>query len=124
MRQAAGRALVTLAVAVATAGCVVSGAAPQPPRQPVPAGPLGPIIPNPNGGPPVECRGLPRDECVSLGDIGQGQPGIDVDQIVRVILTCQGICTPADGEYRIDLLFADGTMHDFGQGGYSTVGAP
>lgn len=43
---------------------------------------------------------------------------------VRVIVTCIGVCTPVNGEVRIDTLQPDGTTRSMGQGSYSGAAAP
>lgn len=78
---------------------------------PVPAGPLGPILPGQPGGQPVECRGVPIEQCQGFGSVG------DVN-VVRVIVTCVSRCTPANGDVRIDVLRPNGTTESMGQGTY------
>ena len=84
---------------------------------PVPAGPLGPVLPGQDGGPPIECRGVPMQQCQSFG-FG-AEPGA-----VRVIVTCIGVCTPNNGEVQFDTLHADGTTRSMGQGSYSSAAEP
>jgi hypothetical protein len=100
-----------MSIAVGLAGCdltrtVVNG------DPPVPAGPLGPIVPGQAGAPPVECRGIPIEQCQSMGGVGGGN-------IVRVIVTCMTVCTPAKGDVRIDVLRPNGTTESMGQGSYA-----
>jgi hypothetical protein len=104
-------ASVAFAMAVGLTGCgltrtVVNG------DPPVPAGPLGPIVPGQGGGPPVECRGVPIEQCQGYG--GMGEPNV-----VRVIVTCMTVCTPAKGDVRIDVLRPDGRTESMGQGSYA-----
>ena len=104
-------AAVAVAVAVGLAGCgltrtVVNG------DPPVPAGPLGPVVAGQAGAPPVECRGVPIDECQSMG-------GVDGPDVVRVIVTCMTVCTRAKGDLRIDVLRPNGTTESMGQGSYA-----
>jgi hypothetical protein len=93
------------------AGC---GVVPVAEGRPVPPGPLGPIVPNDAGGPPIECRGVPREACTSFGQ-GRGEP-----DVVRYIVTCTAVCTPEKGEVRIDILGASGTTRSAGSGQYSS----
>jgi hypothetical protein len=79
---------------------------------PVPAGPLGPVVAGQAGGPPVECRAVPIDECRSMG-------GVDDPNVVRVIVTCMTVCTRAKGDLRIDVLRPNGTTESMGQGSYA-----
>ena len=102
---------VALSMAMVVAGCgltrtVVNG------DPPVPAGPLGPIVPAQGGGPPVECRGVPIDQCQGFGGVGE-------PNIVRVIVTCKTVCTPVKGDVRIDVLRPNGTTESMGQGSYA-----
>jgi hypothetical protein len=101
-----------LALLVAACGFTVLG---QPP--PIPVGPVGPVVPNPNGGAPVECRSIPIEECTSFAGV-DGQPNV-----VREIVTCTKVCTPSEGEYRVDLLMADGRIEQAGSGAYATAPA-
>ena len=118
-RPSAGHApslLVIIAATVLIAGCeltrtVVGG----PP--PIPAGPVGPIVANPNGGPPVECRAIPKNECLQSA----GNPGRQ--DVVRVIVTCTKVCTPTEGEYRLDYVTGDGRVEQAGGGAYASAPA-
>ena len=85
-------------------------------RPPVPAGPLGPVLPGQGGSPPVECRGVPMQPCQDFGSGAEAGA-------VRVIVTCIGVCTPVNGEVRIDTLQPDGTTRSMGQGSYSGAAA-
>jgi hypothetical protein len=86
---------------------------------PIPIGPVGPVVENPNGGPPIECRGIPIEQCTSSG-------GADGPNVVKIIVTCTKVCTPIEGEYRLDLLKADGRIEEAGGGAYASapVAAP
>ena len=106
---AAGIASVML---VAACGLTFMG---QPP--PIPVGPVGPVVPNPNGGAPVECRGIPVEQCTSSAGVD------DPPNVVRVIVTCTKVCTPIEGEYRLDLLMADGRLEQAGSGAYASAPA-
>jgi hypothetical protein len=79
----------------------------------------GPLLADPAGGPPVECRGLDREQCeVGFGidaDIEARFAERDVD---RVVVSCIGACRPEGGEFRIDVLFALGDSENLGLGGY------
>lgn len=107
------KAVAATAVALTVAGCgfTVFGAPP-----PIPVGPVGPVVANPNGGPPIECRGIPIEECTSSG-------GVDAPNVVRIIVTCTKVCTPSEGEYRLDLLKADGRIEEAGGGAYASAPA-
>jgi hypothetical protein len=102
----------TAALLVAACGFTVLG---QPP--PIPVGPIGPIVPNPNGGAPVECRAIPIEQCTSSAGVDRPP------NVVRVIVTCTKVCTPTDGEYRLDLLMADGRIEQAGSGAYASAPA-
>ena len=109
----AGPALAMMAALLIT-GCeltrtVVGG----PP--PIPAGPVGPVVANPNGGPPVECRGIPKNECLQSA----GNPGRP--DVIRVIVTCTKVCTPTEGEYRLDYVMGDGRVEQAGGGAYASA---
>ena len=122
MAGAAVRALLTIAVAVATAACLAVQPAP---REPVPAGPLGPVVAGQEGQPPIECRGLPLDRCRELGTVHDGAGGVAVAEIARVIVSCEGApCTQADGAFRIDYLRKDGSTGEIGRGGYGSAVQP
>lgn len=84
---------------------------------PIPAGPVGPVVQNPNGGPPVECRGIPVQECQQSA----GNPGRQ--DVVRVIVTCTKVCTRFEGEYRLDYVTANGAVEQSGGGGYASAPA-
>jgi hypothetical protein len=101
----------SLAMAVGLIGCgltrtVVNG------DPPVPAGPLGPVVPAQPGGQPIECRGVPIEQCQGFGGVGD-------PNVVRVIVTCMTVCTPTKGDVRIDVLRPNGTTESMGQGSYA-----
>ena len=104
--------LATITLAWTVGACGFLGGTVVQDGPPVPAGPLGPVLPGQDGGPPVECRGVPMGPC---GDFGFGAEG----GVVRVIVTCTRVCTPANGEVRIDAVQPDGTTRSMGQGSYS-----
>ena len=84
---------------------------------PIPAGPVAPIVANPNGGPPVECRAIPKNECLQSA----GNPGRQ--DVVRVIVTCTKVCTPTEGEFRLDYVTGDGRVEQAGGGAYASAPA-
>jgi hypothetical protein len=128
--QTVDRVLLVLVVALAMTGCAISGGAPQAQREAVPAGLIGPVIAAPDGGPPIECRGLPQERCREVGALGDGQGGIESrgiakGDIERVIVSCEGTpCTHTDGAFRIDILMRDGATTEIGRGGYGAAVQP
>jgi hypothetical protein len=99
-----------IAVALLAAGCgIVDREVGQPPIAP---GPLGPIFPAPDGGPPIECRGVPKDECIGFTSRGE-------TNIVRFIVVCTSVCTPAKGDVGMYALRPSGAVDGIGQGSYS-----
>ena len=111
MRSVVLAAIVVL-FALIGAGCALI---PTQDSAPVPPGPLGPIVPAVGGGPPIECRGVPLEQCRSFGNSG------DADT-VRYIITCTTVCTPEKGDVRIDILGSDGTTRSNGNGAYASGG--
>ena len=107
--------LATVAMVVTLAGCGVMGG-PVQDQRPVPAGPLGPVLPPQGGGSAVECRGVPMEMCRSFGDVGD-------PTVVRVIVTCTSVCTPTKGDVRIDVVSSSGAVVSRGQGSYESAGA-
>ena len=107
------RLLAIVWIAFAVGAC---GLTPVADRPPVPPGPLGQIIPGQGGSPPVECRGVPRDQCMSFVNLGE----VDV---VRYIITCTSVCTPEKGDVRIDILGSNGTVRPAGDGSYASAPA-
>jgi hypothetical protein len=106
-----------LAAALVLSGCEVTRSVVGEPG-PIPIGPSGPIVANPNGGPPVECRGIPVQQCVQSAPVDLGR-----NDIARVVVTCTKVCTPTQGEFRLDLVLADGRMEGMGGGAYSSAPA-
>lgn len=100
-----------LALVLTACGLVPVGQGP-----PVPAGPLGPIAPGEAGAPPIECRGVPLEQC-------KGFASADQPDVVRWIITCTSVCTPDKGDVRIDILGPDGTTRAAGQGSYASGAA-
>jgi hypothetical protein len=43
--------------------------------------------------------------------------------VVRVIVTCTAVCTPVNGQVRVDALLPDGTTRSMGQGAYEGAAA-
>ncbi len=118
-------AIVAVVAAFATAGCIGFALRPEP-RSPVPAGPLGEIVADPVAtGPPIECRGLTRERCMSAGSVEGMIAGIEVSDAERVIVSCEGDpCTATGGAMRIDLLLRDGTTVEVARGGYGEFRQP
>ena len=85
-------------------------------RPPVPAGPLGPIVPGPAGAAPVECRGVPIEQCTGFANAGEAD-------VVRYIITCTSVCTPQQGDVRIDILGSNGIVRSAGEGNYASAPA-
>jgi hypothetical protein len=113
--RAARLLLATTALVVTVAGCGVVGG-PIQDQRPVPAGPLGPVLPPQGGGAAVECRGVPIEMCRGFGDVGD-------PTVIRVIVTCTSVCTPTKGDVRIDVVFSSGAIVSRGQGGYESAEA-
>ena len=82
----------------------------------------GPIIAAPNGGPPIECRGIPREHCVSPGTLVE-DADLDFGDVSRVIVSCTSArCDAANGELRIDLLMkGSSTTLNYGHGAYGSA---
>lgn len=107
---------VPLVIALALSGCMGFASAPLSTGS-VEAGPLGPVI-QPNGdGPPIECRGVPRDACEGPGSIEDGMGGIELATVDRVIVSCMGTCTLRGGEFRVDVLIGERTR-EIARGGW------
>jgi hypothetical protein len=84
---------------------------------------LGQVVSAP--GPDIECRGLARDRCVGAGAIEDEIGGVSVDDIERVIVSCESApCTASGGAMRIDLLLRDGTTVEVARGGYGEFRQP
>ena len=116
--------LASLLVAGTAGGCIGFGLRPE--RSPVPSGPLGEILADPAAsGPPIECRGVARERCLSAGSVEGMIAGIEVSDAERVIVSCEGDpCTAAGGAMRIDLLLRDGTTVEVARGGYGEFRQP
>jgi hypothetical protein len=108
-RSLAIAAWIALALLVAGCGIVDREVVGQPPIAP---GPLGPIFPAPDGGPPIECRGVPKDECIGFTSRGE-------TNIVRFIVVCMSVCSPEKGDVAMYALRPSGAVDGIGQGSYS-----
>jgi hypothetical protein len=108
------------ALAVVISGCSLVGA-PVPVGAGVPPGPLAPVVPNPNGGPPVECRAIPQRAC--LGLVEPGTWPVDAT-VVRIIVTCVARCTETEGDVSIDVVDADNRVRNLGGSAYAGLSAP
>ena len=117
--------IAALVAAGAVGGCIGFGLRPED-RSPVPPGPLGEIVADPVAtGPPIECRGVTRERCMSAGSVEGMIAGIEVSDAERVIVSCEGDpCTAAGGAMRIDLLLRDGTTVEVARGGYGEFRQP
>src|SRR5688500_11554423 len=117
--------VVAVVAAGVVAGCIGFGLRPEA-RSPVPAGPLGEIVADPVAtGPPIECRGLARERCLSAGSVEGRIAGIEVSDAERVIVSCEGDpCTSTGRAMRIDLLLRDGTTVEVARGGYGEFRQP
>jgi hypothetical protein len=114
--RAARVLLTTVALLMMLAACGLLSGTVVEDQRPVPAGPLGPVLPPQGGGSAVECRGVPMEMCRSFGDVGD-------PTVVRVIVTCTSVCTPTKGDVRIDVVFSSGAVAARGQGAYESAGA-
>lgn len=107
--------VVPFLVMVLLTGCVGFGS-PPPPAEPVLAGQSGPVIRPVGDGPPIECRGVPRDHCQNVGSI-DAEMGIDLANVDRVIVSCIGACGVPAGDFRIDVV-VDGRTREIARGGW------
>jgi len=105
-------------------------------RAPVSGEELGPVFDAPNGGPPIECRGLAEGHCLSPGSIEDPTGGV-MDpaahwttssasaDVRRVIVSCEiQRCDDAGGAFRIDVVLEDGSTQEIGRGGYGEFEQP
>lgn len=92
----------------------------------MPPGPIGQIVAQADASaPPVECRGVAQDRCLSAGSIEGDVGGVDVADIERVIVSCEGTpCTSVGGAMRMDVLLRDGTTVEVARGGYGEFVQP
>lgn len=117
------RSAFVFTVALTLSACAVPLTAP---RSPVPVGPLGAVVENPDqAGSDIECRGIARDRYLSAGAIESGIGGIPIADIERIIVSCEGApCTAAGGAMRLDVLLRDGTTREVARGGYGEFTQP
>jgi hypothetical protein len=116
-----GAALVAI---ISIAGCGIGLGVPPAQGDQVDPNEIGPIFAGPNGGPPIECRDIPREQCLTSGATQQEtlRPFGDVR---RVITTClSDVCDASAGEYRIDVVLADGSTREALRGAYAAAPAP
>lgn len=81
---------------------------------------VGPLLTDPDGGPPVECRGLAVDRCdigFTILDDRRGDT-LDPADVSRIVVSCVGTCTAEGGETRMDVVLADGGTQLMANGGY------
>ena len=116
---------VALVAGGAVAGCIGFGLRPEP-RSPVPAGPLGEIVADPVAtGPPIECRGVARERCLSAGSVEGMIAGIEVSDAERVIVSCEGDPCTAGGRRDADRSApARRTTVEVARGGYGEFRQP
>jgi len=113
-----------LAIATIAGGCI--GFAPRARGGAIAAGPIGPVVqPTDGSGPAIECRGLAQDRCLHAGSVEGWVGEIDVADVDRVIVSCEGNpCTAAGGAMRVDLLLRSGTIIEIARGGYGEFRQP
>jgi hypothetical protein len=88
-------------------------------------GPIGAIVVPADGEVPIECRGLAQDRCLHAGSVEGWVGGVDVVDVERVIVSCEGApCTTVGGAMRIDLLLRNGTTVPVARGGYGEFVQP
>lgn len=79
------------------------------------------MLADPDGGPPVECRGLPVSSCdigFTMLDDRRGDTSLDVADVERIVISCVGACNPQGGETRVDVILANGRTELIANGGY------
>ncbi|HSK93179.1 MAG TPA: hypothetical protein VLA76_03875 [Candidatus Angelobacter sp.] len=111
-----GRVLTAAWLAIFLAACATSAC---PARDdPIDPAATGQMLPNPAPH-PVECRGLGVQHCTVGAHADRDLEGRFVDrEIERVVVSCIGACDEAGGEFRIDVVFAQGEPERLGIGGY------
>ena len=117
------RSVVAVLSSILLAGCfvVLNGQGGQ--RNPIDPALLGPVVDDPGGGPPTECRGVPEPQCVEgAANVLSGPLGVPRGEVERVVVSCVGVCNVREGEYRIDLVLVDRSTRELGGGGYATSG--
>ena len=109
-----------LLVAVLLNGCIGFGGC-RISFPPLPLEETGPMLTDPDGGPPVECRGLAVDRCdigFTVLDDRRGDT-LEPSDVSRVVVACVGTCTSAGGEIRVEAVLADGSGSQLmANGGY------
>lgn len=106
-------------------GLVLNPQGRPPERPPVTGEILGPVFAAPNGGPPIECRGLSRERCEGPGQIEAGAMDVALEDVERVIVSCESDpCDEAGGAFRIDVLLDNGSTQEIGAGGYGETEQP
>lgn len=76
-------------------------------------------------GPPIECRGLPRDRCLGPGSIEGTVGDVEPGRVARVVVSCAGSsCGAAGGAMRVDLVLRDGSTVEVARGGYGALIRP
>lgn len=108
---------------LALAGTALTGCTlvqPQAIDKPVPAGPLAAIRPAPDGGLPIECRGMPTDRCLQVGSGVAAGPGA-----IRIIVSCEIlVCTEDAAAFRLDSVDAKGVTTGVGRGLWGNAEQP
>jgi len=68
------------------------------------------MLTDPDGGPPVECRGLAVDRCDYGFEVLDDRRGdtLAPAEVSRIVVSCVGTCTAAGGETRVDAVLVDG----------------
>ena len=114
---------ILLALALMVAGCVADRPPMPEPISTVLAGEvLRSTVP---GGPPIECRDLPRDRCLGPGSIEGPVGDVEPGRIARVVVSCAGgSCDAAGGSMRVDLVLRDGSTVEVARGGYGALSRP
>ena len=61
-------------------------------------------------------RGVPIEQCMGSANAGEAD-------VVRYIITCTSVCTPQQGDVRIDIVGSNGTVRSAGDGSYASAPA-
>jgi hypothetical protein len=106
------------AFAVPLAGCGIGFAPVLPESQPINPAVIGPVFPDPGGGPELECRNVPREMCASAGLIEGPVGGVVVEDVSRVVVTCltDSCDTKTGGEFRVDVVLKSGGTQEIARG--------
>ena len=112
-------------MAVVAAGCIGFGPG-RGERPSVDARPVGQVVvPTGGQGPAIECRGLTQERCRQAGSVEGWVGEIDVADVDRVIVSCEGDpCTALGGAMRVDLVLDDGKVVEIARGGYGEFRQP